>query len=649
MFTGEFPRELPYSLPPTAAQATMDCDFTRGILTGLRERAPVAGVNAPGAKSIFVYDGLTYSYFTWNRDVDAVRGPVPTDEFARFYWTDGTGFYVSRGDIGSGAEPSESNRFQVGVPQPKSEATLDGNTNAFNVSGLRPTAATLYCERSDGSTFQGLAISMIPSENGLRRWKMTINANFACSLDQSTPSANVTGPMLKVEFSDGLGAHAYAYLRATENNSTFDPALAQITGSITATAGKVEVNLETLSDYTEARAYTYTYVNQYGEEGPPSLPVSVDVGDGQVVRLRYVPPPVNHPYIPISRIRWYRASVSGSYAFVAEHTVNQNNPTFVDDVSTGALGEALSTNDFFPPEQNLRGLCRMPNGVLAAFKDNEVHFSVPYLPYAWKSYTIQTTETRVVDICPFESGLYVVTTAHPVIVTGVDPDSMTMQKIPAVQAGVSKGCMTNVGPYVAYASHDGIVVLRGLDASLELSLKFFTRDVWQDLFRNQLSQMRLDSHNGYILVWFADGTPGFLVRLDESQPSLTKLSQAIYSATQHPQADSLYVGSGNGIYSFAADTKRLPFQYWTKDFVEAYPGNYGCVQLVGTGSVQLITLADGVVKDTKSVSMDDTGRTVVRLPGGFLARRWSFKINGEANASVQEFTVAHSPMELRGG
>ena len=681
LFTGEFPRLAPHDLPPGAAQNALNVDFTQGYLQGIKSRTPVAGVNAPGAKSLFIYDSLTFSYYSWARDVDSVRSPITDDAYNRFYWADGSNFWVSRGDLGgSGGEPSATNRYWVGVPEPSAAMTLDAQETKFTMNGYRPQIWDIFCEGSDGSagfqSHQYIGGGTFTTDN-LNSCTMTASVNASCdALNAKTnvestaivgydesgnpitettsteQSPSVTYQLaVRVNFLAEDGSRLVAIIRQDPNKNTYPAEFPGLAGSFTYSGNTLSVSLRSRSDYREARAYTYTYVNQYGEEGPPAKPLSVDILEGQSITLKYAPPPVNHQYCPISRVRIYRTATGGSstdYLFVGELTVSTSTPKFVDAVKGSALGESIQTRDFYPPPQNLRGIVAMPGGVLAGFVGTTVYFSQPYLPYAWKPSTTQALENRVVGLCPYENGLYVTTTAHPLLITGYSPETMSSQKIPAIQAGVSKGSICNAGPFAAYASHDGLVALRGIDASLELSFKFFTREQWRNLYGNKLHMMRLNAHDGHLLAWFEDGTPGFLIRMDEVTPSLTKVSDPVYCALVHPQTDNLYVGAGSSIYAFKTGGSRLPWTHWGKDYILPKQESLGAVQIVGNGSMTLTVYADGVQVHQVVINGNKTGSSIARLPSGFRARRWSFMLQGSADSYLYEMNVVTSLAELQG-
>lgn len=678
LFTGEFPRLAPHDLPPGAAQNALNVDFTQGYLQGIKSRTPVAGVNAPGAKSLFIYDSLTFSYYAWARDVDAVRSPITEDAYSRFYWADGSNFWVSRGDLGGqGNEPSATNRYWVGVPQPAAPLSYSAQDSKFTISGYRPSLYAIFCEGSDGTRKSEVTIGggTFGTDN-LNACQITANVSASCealNANQEVPTTAVTGyddagnPITTTTTSSQAPSVTYklavevrfvtesgylsAILRADTNKSTFPAEMPGLTGSFSYSGNTLTVNLRTRSDYREARAYTYTYVNQYGEEGPPANPLQVDILEGQTIKLRYTPPPAGHQYCPIGRIRIYRTATGGTstdYLFVGEVSVSTTQPVFEDAVKGSALGESIQTRDFYPPPQNLRGIVAMPGGVLAGFIGTTVYFSQPYLPYAWKPSTTQALENRVIGACPYENGLYVTTTAHPILITGYSPETMSSQKIPAIQAGVSKGSICNAGPFAAYASHDGLVALRGIDASLDLSFKFFTREQWRSLYGNKLHLMRLNAHDGHLLAWFEDGTPGFLIRMDEVTPSLTKVSDPVYCALVHPQTDNLYVGAGSSIYAFKTGGSRLPWTHWGKDYILPKQESLGAVQIVGNGSMTLTVYADGVQVHQVVINGNKTGSSIARLPSGFRARRWSFMLQGSADSYLYEMNVVTSLAELQG-
>src|SRR6185437_7196082 len=94
------------------------------------------------------------------------------------------------------------------------------------------------------------------------------------------------------------------------------------------------------------RAYVYTYVNSYGEEGPPSPPTLVDTYALLEVDVKATLDAQSLDYSPIKEIRVYRTPASGAanYFYVGSVTgLTQGGPTFVftDTVDEAGLAEPL--------------------------------------------------------------------------------------------------------------------------------------------------------------------------------------------------------------------------------------------------------------------------------------------------------------------
>ena len=87
------------------------------------------------------------------------------------------------------------------------------------------------------------------------------------------------------------------------------------------------------------------------------------------------------------------------------------------------------------------------------------------------------TLARTFSIYVRSAGAVVTTVKQPVLVSGVSPDSMTVQRINVDQAGVSKWSIAVVDGVCLYASHDGLVMINGATATLTPGQKFHTFNI----------------------------------------------------------------------------------------------------------------------------------------------------------------------------
>jgi hypothetical protein len=510
-----------------------------------------------------------------------------------------------------------------------------------------PLGATIYdVEPWTTRTFGDKAVWKDPMSVKSSTPMTHIGSGWYCSDPLAQPPAGPTntGSTLALRLYFGQD---YVTLRETADRSSIPTA--GYVGYFLYQNGIIEAYIRAIGGSTliEERLYGATYVNIFGEESAMSPLAEVAVKEGYQAKVTAAGL-LATPYAPIAKIRIYRSATgsnSTEMLFAAELD-NASSVEFADAMTAASLGEPFSTVGFLPPEEGLRGLVALPNGILCAFKNNEVHFCQPYLPYAWRIEDIMTTSDTVVGSCAAEGGLYLTTRTNPYFISGITPDAMSQIKMTSIQAGVSKGSICNIGPVVAWASNDGIVTASGGVASLDFSFRFFMRNDWRKRYGDRLHLMRFNTHDGHLVCWFEDGTPGFLLRYDEAEPSMTKLSRGVYAACVHPKSDELYLClNSSDIYAFKHyNAARKKFSWASKDFIIARPTCFGVVQAVGSGEVTIDITADGVLRSSKTVALSDTGMQVYRLPGGFLARKWSVLVTG--TGLVSELNIAVSPAEF---
>ena len=223
----------------------------------------------------------------------------------------------------------------------------------------------------------------------------------------------------------------------------------QITMSAGAVCAGVQVGdvIQFDTDIPEVRAYVYTWVTAYGEEGPPS-PVTVATGDPTGTWTVYVPP--LEPAIAANRnivaFRLYRtvtdSSGNASYYQVGPDYPHLNGYTIYDSSLDKDItgSKSLDTVSYTPPPADLQGVVMMANGIAAGWSNQrEVWFSAAYLPHAWPAVYALTVDYPIVGLTADGSSLNIVTEGSPFIATGVTPDTMTMGKITANEPCIGRG------------------------------------------------------------------------------------------------------------------------------------------------------------------------------------------------------------------
>jgi len=395
----------------------------------------------------------------------------------------------------------------------------------------------------------------------------------------------------------------------------------------------------------ETRAYVVTLVNAWNEESQNSDPTTVNVTYMQQATISF-PWLVTQTYglmVP-NRYRIYRSTAGTSPTYLSCTTAPQTlNPvngtvTFVDTLITVKETDAvLKSQDWYMPPDGLRNLTAMPNGFFMASKGNTVYLSEPYRPWAWP-YSM-TFPSSVVGIVATEQTAVITTTSAPFVVNGVNPDGMAQSRLPIQQAGVSQYTTATLEGQVVFASHDGIVAVAGLNASLNSSQQLFRRDNWRDRYDVVLPYMKWAVYDGALVGFSTTTQDSFVIRMDENIGDYTQLRLQVDSAFYLPQSDQLYYSQGNSLYQYRGGAA-MTYDWWSKDFIVPKPLNFGAVYARVDEMTSLSVYIDGVFWCT--IPLPATG--YYRLPSGKKGRRWSFRLQGKGN--VNELHVAETLKEL---
>lgn len=399
-------------------------------------------------------------------------------------------------------------------------------------------------------------------------------------------------------------------------------------------------SLGTGSDTAESRVYVYTWVTAWGEEGMPSdSSNSIDMKVGNTATISGMAlPPTGQWNLVAKRI--YRASVgntSVAYQFVAE--VGAGTQTYVDSRTQDQLGETLSTLNFDMPDPAMSGLIALPNACLAGFVKNEVCFSEPGFPHAWPLKYRLTTEFDIIGLGNFGNTVVVLTTGNPYLATGVEPESMSMQKMEAQHSCVSKRSIVCAGDCVLYASPDGLVAV-GSDGVDLITRELFTRDDWQNFKPASISAYY---YEGRYVAFYNNGTTqgGFII--DPKERQFYDLSVYATAGYNDLINDALFLMVDSNVVKWEGSGAAMLYTWKSKKFLLPRYVNFSCAQVQANTYNNLLVriYADGALKHVQAV-LDNSP---FRLPSGYLSKSWEFEI--VSTDPVIEMHVATSIAELK--
>ena len=337
------------------------------------------------------------------------------------------------------------------------------------------------------------------------------------------------------------------------------------------------------SGTVETRSYVYTNISTFGsvkeESGPsPAANVTVTTSGATVTVSGFSAVPTTNYNITHRRI--YRTIIGASsviFSFVAEIPVGTT--SYVDSKTVAQLGSELPSLYWEPPPVDIKGLVAMPNGILAAFRGNQVWLSEPYYPHAWPSNYMLTVDYQIVGLGVYEDTLVVLTTKFPYLITGVSPTAMTQRKLPLPQPCVSKKSIASDQFGVLYASSNGLVSI-GVGTQDVVTVPLYTRDEWQKL--NPFTMVGMIYNNMYMGFYTADGARKAIVLSRGDIPPLIELDFPARSVFVDRSTTDIYAISevDSKVYHLDASLVNFTTYEWlSKKFVMPSPTNFAAIKV----------------------------------------------------------------------
>ena len=402
-----------------------------------------------------------------------------------------------------------------------------------------------------------------------------------------------------------------------------------------------------------SRAYLYTEITTFGEEGPPSEVTSADIVDaenGATVTLTL--PAATSGNYSIAKRRIYRTDINGVFRFVKDVTGTSAGTT-TEAVTDDLLGEEIESSDnLAPPDDTtsdhpdgpMLGITTMPNGITAGFSGNTLLFSESFLPHSYPLANQLTTQEDIVAIASIASGLLVTTKGKPLMASGTDPSAMAMVEIDANFPCVNKRSLVDMGEYAIYSSPDGLVLASNSGIQL-ITEQILTRDQWQTEYYP--SNVEAYEYEGKYIAFTYDGSnnstkKGFIFDPRGGKNAFVNLDFYATAGFNDRENDELYLVIDGTLKKFARGTTKRSYLWKSKEFFSNRPLSPGIakVDAEAYNALTFKLFADGSLKHTQTVANSDP----FRLPGGYRGK--VFEIQLEGTDIINEVCVYESPQEI---
>lgn len=385
------------------------------------------------------------------------------------------------------------------------------------------------------------------------------------------------------------------------------------------------------------RYYVWTFVYTNGEESPISAVSDVaKIYPEATAALTNIG--TGSPPSGVVNKRIYTTDIN-SFRFLGE--IAGTATTFTDNVANTGLGEALQLNNNSPT--NLKGAILSSNGFVISWRDNDLFFSQPYMPYAFDDDFSLNVKSDIVACINVGNETYVLTEGAPYILSGYAPDSLTLSELPIKQSCTSERGVTRIGETIIYVSPDGLVTLNGASSRL-ITNDLFTRTQWQALVP---SDIILGSHNEEVYIFAATQT--YILSFRDKNSVLSQISDVSNAVFEDVSDDTLYIytDATNTIYSLDTSATDEEYTWRSKLYDFKKRSHLSCAKVIADTYVDL-TLNLYVNDDYSSPKSTNsvTGNTAFKLPSVGSYNTFAFELVGKD--VVTSIEVGTSMVELDG-
>jgi hypothetical protein len=394
----------------------------------------------------------------------------------------------------------------------------------------------------------------------------------------------------------------------------------------------------------ESRVYVWTHVTDRSEESdwsPVSAMVTVDPRDTVTVTRGDVASGYN-----ITHWRLYRSSTTNTgaaFQYVPEGEdagIPVATSTVTDDHPQVALEETGQTRGWLMPPENLRGLVAMPNNFLAGFYDQTLAFSHPNYPHAWPMEYRLTVEPPIVALAVVDQTLFVGTRAHPYVVSGADPSSMSMLKLDVHQPVMSKRSVAVGGGGVVFAGADGLFVFHGMTLT-NVTEGVYSREDWQAL---RPETMIGAMHDGVYYCLYGTGAAQGCLVFDPKSKKVGTVDLKGSAFYVDRFTDTLFVADGRDIRQVQGSSSPRTGVWKSKKFTLPKYAPFAWLHVESDfsdgASVEVKIWGDGALVYTATV----TSRKPVRLPAG---RYLEWEVQLTSATQVTAYLLASGTKELQ--
>ena len=336
------------------------------------------------------------------------------------------------------------------------------------------------------------------------------------------------------------------------------------------------------------RAYTYTWVNIYGEESAPAQPTTAAGNSSGTWNISNILDPSRGEFTPgfadFQKKYLYRtitgASGQTTYYRIAE--IAAATTTYADTMTDAVLAGnlKLESTSWQPPPAALKGFIAMPNGFLIGFDGSNIYMSEAYHFHAWPAEYKQATETPIVGLGILGQTCVVCTQGYPATITGSKPATCSFTKATTGEPCLSRGSIVSGPQGVIYASQNGLILV-GPGGINNVTDQIITKEEWIRQYAPAYIRA-VRYQNGYLALRMLpspEPRSGFFLDPTDLKVALTEFSD--FSACVNLNVDFwsgevFFIKTGMIMRWDPPTDHLMPVQWKSKEFQFQYQENFGC-------------------------------------------------------------------------
>lgn len=545
-FGGMFPKVGTRLLPENSAQVATNLKLQSGEIRPLRKPGIINQPNKtlPALSINLARYREQSAWLSWPFDVDVARVPLSSEVESRFVWTgDGIpriGIYSELVDGGSNDYPKIS--YALGIAPPITKATVTPDASGSGAATTRIYTYTFFS--SIGEESASAPVSDLVTGKVDDVWAISGMDAFPTN----------TGDITDITFSG-------TSVTITTTNTHFNRVGETIVIDDVTTLTNVEGEWTLTATDPVAKTMTFNVDTE---------PVGTfdDLVDTAASWERGV-----HFRLNGMKRRLYRSTgLTGTVQLVDDDVDVTYNDSLTD---AQILGDELISADWSQPPVGLLGVKVHSSGSLIGFVGNILCFSEPLQPHAWPEKYRLSTDQDIVALGIFGSDIGIGTTGNLWVASGLEPISMSLDKVEGLYPCLSKRSMTSFADGLIYASSHGLVYVSRSGVRV-FTEQFYTRDEWRKLVPS--SFICATAYGRLYAAYEQENSTKKVLVFDGDL--LTSMDVDLSALYTDEATNELYICDDVAIKYWDSPTSfPLSFSWRSKDFVFQTPLNLGAAKI----------------------------------------------------------------------